>query len=369
MKAVILVGGKGTRMRPLTCAIPKVVVPVLNRPLLEHVLRNLGQHGIKDIVLAVGYLPEVVRERIGDGSQLGLRVSYVVEDQPLGTSGAVKNAEAHLDQAFFVFNGDMLTGIDLTGMMAAHRKARPKVTMALTPVENPTLYGVVETDGRGMITRFVEKPPWDKVTTNMINAGIYIVEPEVLKLIPPGVFSMFEHNVFPKLLEMGEPMLSVSSDAYWIDIGAPDKYLKANLDLLRQRAQKEVIIEGVIEVHPEARMEPPVLIGDGCFISARAHIIGPAVLGQGCRILDDVTVQGSVLWDGVNVWNKSYISGCVIASQTVVEEGCYLEGCVTGHHVVIGRKVEEWEARIPPHSYVAPKGAKTPPPPPSDCST
>lgn len=366
MKAVILVGGKGTRMRPLTCAIPKVVVPVLNRPLLEHTLRNLGQHGIKDVILAVGYLPDVVKERIGDGSQLGIRVTYVIEKQELGTSGAVKNAENYLDGAFFVFNGDMLTGIDVVAMMEAHRKVKPKVTMALTPVDNPTLYGVVETNKPGMITRFVEKPTWDKVSTNMINAGIYVVEPEILRLIPAGVFSMFEHNIFPKLLEMGEPMLAYPSDAYWIDVGAPDKYLRANLDLLNQRA-KEIVNEGVSEIHPEARLEPPVLIGDGCFVSARAHIVGPAVLGQGCRILEDVIVEGSVLWDGVDIWNNTVIKGCVIASQTVVEEDCRLEGCITGHHVVIGREVEEWGARIPPHSFVAPNGAKTPPPPPSKC--
>ncbi|MBI4330656.1 MAG: NDP-sugar synthase [Chloroflexi bacterium] len=368
MKAVILVGGKGTRMRPLTCSIPKVVVPVLNRPLLEHTLRSLGRQGIGDIVLAVGYLPEVVQERIGDGSQLGIRITYVIEQEPLGTSGAVKNAQKYLDEPFFVFNGDMLTGIDLTAMMEAHRKVKPKVTMALIPVDNPTIYGVVETNKPGMITRFVEKPTWDQVTTNMINAGIYIVEPEVLRLIPAGVFSMFEHNVFPKLLEMGEPLLAYPSDAYWIDVGAPDKYLKANLDLLRQRP-REIQREGVSEIHPEARIEPPVLIGDGCFISARAHIVGPVVLGQGCRVLEDAGLEGSVLWDGVDVWNNTVMKGCVIASQTVVEEDCRLEECVTGHHVVIGREVEEFGARIPPHSYVAPRGAKTPPPPPSSCPT
>lgn len=366
MKAVILVGGKGTRMRPLTCATPKILVPVMNRPLLEHTLLSLAKQGITDIVLAIGYLPEIVRQRIGDGSHLGVHVTYVTETQPLGTAGAVKNASAYLDDSFLVFNGDMLTGIDLVEMMEAHRKVKPKVTIALTPVENPTLYGLVETDKQGMVTRFVEKPTWDKVTTNQINAGIYVMEPEVLELVPPDVFAMFEQDVFPKLLANGEPVLSFPSNAYWIDVGAPDKYLKANLDLLNQRGN-DVFQDGVSEIHAEARIEPPVLIGDGCYISAGAHIIGPAVLGPGCRILENATIEDSVLWDGVAVWKETTIKGCVIASQTVVEEKCRLEATVTGHHVVIGRETEEWEAKIPPHSYVAPRGSSTPPPLPATC--
>ena len=200
MKAVILVGGKGTRLRPLTCGTPKPIVPVLNRPLLEHTLRNLAQQDVKEIVLTLSYMPEVIQNAIGDGSSLGIRLYYVFEQEALGTSGAVKNAEKYLDEPFFVFNGDVLTKIDLADMMKRHREIKPKATMALIPVDNPTLYGVVETDKQNMVTRFVEKPGWDKVTTNLINAGVYILEPEILRTVPPDAPSMFESYVFPVLL-------------------------------------------------------------------------------------------------------------------------------------------------------------------------
>ena len=260
MKAIILIGGEGTRLRPMTCNTPKAVVPILNRPFLEHLLLYLEKHGVTDVILAMGYLPDPVQKCLGDGSQLGVRITYVVEESPLGTAGAVKNAESFIDGAFIVLNGDIITEIDLTDMIKRHQEIEPKASIALTPVDNPTVYGVVETDASGMVQRFVEKPGWDKVTTNMINAGIYILEPEVLAHVPASTHSMFERHLFPLLLEMGEPILSYPSDAYWIDIGTPEQYLKANHDLLLAWGDRAVHITGQSEIHPQAQIEGPVLI-------------------------------------------------------------------------------------------------------------
>jgi mannose-1-phosphate guanylyltransferase len=334
MKAVILVGGEGTRLRPLTCNTPKAIVPILNRPFLEHLLDYLKRHGVNDAILAMGYLTDPIQNCLGDGSQLGVRLTYLVEESPLGTAGAVKHAESYLDGPFIVFNGDIITEIDLTAMVKWHKEVKPKVSIALTPVDNPTIYGVVETDAGGMVQCFVEKPSWDKVTTNMINAGIYILEPEVLAHIPASTPSMFENYLFPRLLEMGEPILGYPSDAYWIDIGTPEKYLKANHDLLLKWGLGYVRAEAKSYIHPTAQIEGPVLIGDGCIISEDVRIIGPAVLGRNCEIDKDALIDGAVLWDGVRVGEASILTNCVVCADSYIQEGCHIpEGCVLGDNV------------------------------------
>ncbi len=350
MKAVILVGGEGTRLRPLTCNIPKAVVPVLNRPFLEHLLRYLKQHGITDVILAVGYNPEPIQACLGNGASLGVKLTYIVEKSPLGTAGAVKNAEALLDGTFIVFNGDVLTEIDLTEMIHRHNAAKPEVTIALTPVDNPTIYGVVETDCRGMVRRFIEKPTQDKVTTNMINAGIYILEPDVLKHIPVATRFMFEHHVFPNLMESGAPVLGYLSAAYWIDIGTPEKYLKVHDDLLLRWGDGAVRIEGESQIHPAAQLRGPILLGEGCVIAAGASIKGPTVLGAGCRIEPGAVVAGSVLWGGVQVGAGAVIRRCILGSGNRVVGG-ELEGSILGDNVTVSR-----ESRLAPGARVWPDG-------------
>ena len=336
MKAVILVGGEGTRLRPLTCNTPKAMVPILNRPFLEHLLGYLKKHGITDAILAMGYLPDPIQSCLGDGTQLGIRLTYVVEESPLGTAGAVKNAESFLDGPSVVFNGDILTEIDLTAMIKRHKEVRPKVSIALTPVDNPTIYGVVETDARGMVQRFVEKPTWDKVTTKMINAGIYIVEPEVLAHIPASTPSMFENYLFPQLLEMGEPILGYPSDAYWIDIGTPEKYLKANHDLLLQRGNRDIQTEGQSQFHPTAQIEGPMLIAEGCIIAEGAKLKGPAVLGPHCEIGMGAVVEGAVLWHHSRVGEKAVLKNCIVCSHSYVERGSHVpDNCVLGEGVTV----------------------------------
>ncbi len=336
MKAVILVGGEGTRLRPLTCNTPKAIVPILNRPFLEHLLSYLKEHGVTEAILAMGYLPDPIQRCLGDGTQLGVRLTYLVEESPLGTAGAVKNAESHLDGPFLVFNGDIITAIDLTAMMKRHKEVKPKVSTALIPVDNPTIYGVVETDTRGVVQRFVEKPTWDKVTTNMINAGIYILEPEVLAHIPASTPSMFENYLFPRLLEMGEPILGYPSDAYWIDIGTPEKYLKANHDLLLQQAGEGIQAKGKSQLHPAAQIEGPVLLAEECIIAEDAKLKGPVVLGPHCEIGKGAVVQGAVLWHHSRVGEKAVLKNCVVCSHSYVGQGSHVpDNCVLGDSVTV----------------------------------
>ncbi|MBI2861132.1 MAG: NDP-sugar synthase [Chloroflexi bacterium] len=334
MKAVILVGGEGTRLRPLTCNIPKAIVPVLNRPFLEHQLLYLRRHGVTDVILAMGYLPDPVRECLGNGSQLGVKLTYLVESSPMGTAGAVKNAGQLLDGPFLVLNGDIITGIDLSAMIAQHRDSGARVSIALTPVDNPTVFGVVETDGQGRVRRFLEKPGWDQVTTNLINAGIYMLEPEVLGMVPPSTRSMFERDVFPALVEAGDPVFAFPSDAYWIDIGTPEKYLQAHRDLL-QGWGGEVRMDGKSQVHPSARIEGPALIGEGCIIGRDVRIKG-AVIGPCCRVGEGARLEEAVLWRGVQVAEGALLSNCVAGDAASIGCGCHVPpGCIIGDGVRI----------------------------------
>ncbi|MFO8143907.1 MAG: NDP-sugar synthase [Dehalococcoidales bacterium] len=334
MKAVILVGGEGTRLRPLTWRRPKAIVPILNRPFLEYLVGYLKEHGITEVILAMGYLPDPIQECLGDGSKLGVRLHYVVEDSPMGTSGAVKNAEQFLDERFLVFNGDILTGIDLSDMIRHHLEGRVSVSIALTPVDNPTIYGVIETDEKSRVRRFVEKPGWDEVTTNMINAGIYVIEPEILDRIPASRPSMFEHDIFPSLLDDDKPMLGYPSDAYWIDIGTPEKYLQAHHDLLLERGDEYIQTDGTSEIEPDASIRGPVMIAGSCVIAKSARITGPAVLGEGCHIGGGTRIEGSILWDGVRAGERSQITNSVIGTRSHIGGGCYIpSGCVLGDEV------------------------------------
>ncbi len=338
-KAVVLVGGEATRLRPLTCNTPKVMVPVLNHPLLEHLIGYLKAHSIVDVVLAVGKSPGQIQDYFGDGGKLGVRVTYSIENAPLGTAGAVKNAEGFLDGSFIVLNGDVFTDIDLSAMMRLHRKNKAMASLALTPVEDPTSYGVVERDSQNKVRRFVEKPGWDKVTTNMINAGIYILEPEILRYITPGAFSMFERDVFPLLLERGQAIYGYPFQDYWIDIGTPDKYLRLQHDLLQRYVGNEAVrFEGERFVDPSAQVKGPAIIGEACFIDRNAVVKGPAVLGPRCRLEEGSVVEGVILWQDCQIGRGARLHNCLVASRCCIGEGSeILDGCILGDDVQVGR--------------------------------
>jgi mannose-1-phosphate guanylyltransferase len=330
MKAVILVGGLGTRLRPLTCNTPKPMIPLVNQPFIEHMLENLREQGIDEAILAVQYLADRFRELLGDGSRLGLKVHIIEEPEPRGTAGAVKNVEHLLDGTTFVFNGDVMTDLDLQEMLAFHREHSSKLTIALTPVEDPTAFGLVETDAQGRIHRFVEKPPPDEITTNMINAGTYIIEPELFRYVPPNQHYMFERGLFPVVLQTQDPMFGYPSRAYWTDVGKPATYLEVHHDILigkvryhfrgRQIADR-IWAEDGVEIHDSAQLVGPVVLGPGVRIESGARIIGPTVLGARSWIKAEATIEGAVLWE-----------------DNIVEEGASLRSCVVGRGNRIGAK-------------------------------
>ncbi|OGN99474.1 MAG: hypothetical protein A2Y90_02745 [Chloroflexi bacterium RBG_13_52_12] len=326
------------RLRPLTDDRPKSVVPVLNRPVLEHTIAYLKQYGIEDIILTLSYLPDVIRGIFGDGSRFGVKLTYCIEEEPRGTAGAVKNAEAYLDGgSFFVLNGDVFTDMNLTDMLAYHRRKKAQATIALTWVDNPSAFGVVETDADGKVKRFIEKPPPGKAATNWINAGTYILEPEVLGEIPPGCHHMFEKGLFPRLLETGEPVYGYTYSGYWLDMGTPEKYFSINMDMLSAKINsplyKKTEINAVynnkeISIHSSSVIKAPAIIDSGCTIGPGVSIKGPAVIGRDCRLHDGVRIENTVLWDGVTVGVNSRLCGCIVSSHTVIGDNQKIENSV-----------------------------------------
>jgi len=342
MRAIILVGGKATRLLPLTDNRPKAVLPVLNTPFLEYVIRHLSRHGIKDIILAQGHLAQPIEEYLGDGSRFGVKLTYVVEETPRGTAGALKNAEALLDSTFLVVNGDIFTDLDISAMISHHREKKAKATIALTPVADPTSYGMIETDTVGRVRRFIEKPKHSEITTNMINAGTYILEPEVLSKIPPRTTVSIERETFPQLIAGGEPVYAYSSSAYWLDIGTPEKYIKLNCDLLNGKCQhhgfasgKEVIIGEQSDIHPTAQIQGPALIGNRCTIARQAKIRGPAVIGDGCTILKDSIIENSIIWRKVRLGARASLKNSIVADKCCLDEGSCVEDSVLGDKVTV----------------------------------
>jgi mannose-1-phosphate guanylyltransferase len=363
MKAVILVGGQATRLLPLTCNIPKAMLPVLNKPFLEHVIRSLSKHQIKDIILAQGYLAQSIENYLGDGSQLGVKLNYVVEDAPMGTAGAVKNAEKYLDETFLMLNGDIFTDLDITAMIASHLERKAKVTIALTPVDDPTSYGLVEIEAQGRITQFLEKPSWSQITTNMINAGTYVLEPEILAQIPPQTKVSIEREVFPLLLKQGKPVYAYPSSAYWMDTGTPEKYLQLHRDLLSGKSSQyapalsgEVVIGGQSHIHPTAQMKGPVMIGDNCTIGRNARLTGPVVVGAGGTILEDTVIEESIIWRNVQLGQHVNLRSSIIADNCCLNADSTIEDSILGDNVTVasGCKLEPG-SKIWPGTTAEPK--------------
>ena len=347
MKAIILVGGEGLRLRPLTCNLPKPMVPIVNRPFLEHMVEHLKKHHIDEIILAICYLPDLIQRHFGDGSGFGVKLSYAVEQTPLGTGGAVKNSERFLNDTFLVFNGDIFSDLDLTEMIRFHRAHKAKVTIALTPVEDPTAYGVVELDSRSRVKGFIEKPSRDKVTSNLINAGIYVIEPEMLELIPAGHHSMLERGLFPDLVKRGIPFYGYQSHAYWLDTGKPSDYLKLHHDLLMGKAfsrlpgkqmADNIRVEGRCKIHPSAKLIGPIVMGRGCIIGEHAEITGPTVMGSGCIAGQGSILDEAILWQNVKLGKNVTVINSVIGNNTTVKDNARVtDGSIISDNVIIGR--------------------------------
>jgi NDP-sugar pyrophosphorylase family protein len=322
VQAVILAGGLGTRLRPLTLERPKPVVPLLNVPFLSYQLGLLGAHGVKDVILSVSHRAEAIRtimgrERLGD-----VRLRDVVEKDPLGTAGGVRNAADLVDGRVVVLNGDVLTDLDLTAMLRAHEARGAAATIYLTPVDNPTAYGLVELEPDGRVHRFLEKPGWEEVTTNTVNAGVYVLERELLDWIPRGEAYSMEREFFPLLLERGVAFYGYVSPGYWLDIGTPAKYLQAQQDILAGRFRASVAPAGPHSpegwIHPtatlatSARVRGPVVIGPGCRVESAATVGPGVVLGAGCRIGEGALIDTAVLWEEVQVGASARLTGCLV---------------------------------------------------------
>jgi NDP-sugar pyrophosphorylase family protein len=359
MKAIILVGGQGTRLRPLTNSTPKPLLPLLNRPFLDHVLFLLKTHGITDIILAVGYRSESFEPAYGDGSHLGVKLTYVKEDKPLDTGWAIKNVERHLDrgETFLVFNGDVLTDLDIADMVKFHGDNGSLCTISLTPVEDVSSYGVVEVDDEGGVRRFLEKPKPGTTESKWINAGTYVMEtavldyisePRFLDEIPAGRPYSVEYGLFPKLLEEGKPFYGYRSGAYWLDMGTPERYLQAQNDLLLGRlkyaleppgeqVQDRVWAGEGTFIDKGARLTGPVVLGRGCKLRANSAVTGPTSLGDGCLVGEEAQVQNVIAFNEVTFGASSVSSDSLFGNGAIVGAECDIRDVtVVGDNATIG---------------------------------
>lgn len=361
MRAVLMAGGSGTRLRPLTCDLPKPMVPVLNRPIAEHIINLLKRHNIREIIATLHYLPDVMREYFQDGSQFGVEITYSVEeDQPLGTAGGVKNNAVLLDGTFLVISGDTITDFDLTDAIAFHRRHNSKATLVLTRVPNPIEFGVVIINENQRIKRFLEKPSSSEVFSDTINTGTYILEPEVLDYLPADRESDFSKQLFPLLLDKGIPMYGYVADGYWCDVGHLDAYRHSQYDALRRKVKIDFAYQerspGVwvgenTYIDESVKIDPPVLIGDNCRIGARVNIEAGTTIGDNVTIGADSTLKRPIVWNGAIIGEDTELLGCIIGRGTRVDRrASVLEGAVVGSLSTIGE-----EAQITPSVRVWPR--------------
>jgi len=335
MQALILAGGKGTRLRPLTVYTPKPVVPVCNRPFLLYQLDTLRRAGVTDVTLSLSYQPHKIEQQLGDGSDYGVRLTYTVEPQPMGTAGAYKFAEDLIREPTVVFNGDIVTDLDLKAVIREHDARGAVATIVLAPVANPSAYGVVEADGEGRVTRFSEKPGAEECGVNTVNAGAYILDPKVLDFIPAGESHSFEYDLFPGLLARGEKFFAhVPESAYWIDIGAPARYLQVHHDILagRVRGVKFKNRRGDADIATHAEIDGLSLIADDCTIKPGAEIFN-SVLGEGVHVEEKAQIVNSVVWPHTRVGSGAQVS------DAVVGRGCHIgRSAQVGAGAVLGDK-------------------------------
>lgn len=373
MRALILVGGKATRLRPLTLTTPKAMTPLVGRPFLEHVLAWLRRHDIDEVTLLLGYLPDPIRAHFGDGRAFGVKLSYVTEDEPLGSGGAIKQLEPELTDRFFALNGDIFTDLDLGAMATAHRAAGAELSIALVAVEDPSAYGVVAVDGAGWITRFVEKPPRAEAPSNLVNAGTWLFEPAAVQRIAAGRFSMVEQELFPELAAVRR-LHGHAAACYWMDAGTPGRYLQLHRDLLTDRAAAPLAMversgwPGLMiaapagapgtsgpppVVDPAGVLNGPVILGAGTRIGAGAAVIGPASLGANVLLQDGARVADSVLWDGCRLGPNARVTGSVLATGCVVAAGAEVTDSVLGDGVRVAPGARLAGASVDPGEAIA----------------
>ena len=339
MKAILLAGGKGTRLRPLTVHTPKPIVPIFDRPFLHYQLDLLKKVAeIDEVILSLNYQPRRIEEIFGDGGDSGMALKYVVEPAPLGTAGAIRYAGESLRESVVVFNGDVLTEVDLAAVIALHRERKAKATIVLTPVENPTAYGLVETDAEGNIQRFLEKPNPDEITCNTINAGIYILEPDTFDRIPKDTPWSIERSFFPSLIERGETFVAYVYRGYWIDIGTPEKYIQVHRDIMDGRyhvaalhnAPERKFVSPLAKVEEGVTIEGPCFIDDGVVVKSGARVGPYTVLGRQCYVEEHAHVERAIVWANTRISQDAIVRDsilgrhCHIGRNAIVENGVVL---------------------------------------------
>ncbi len=351
MRAVLMAGGSGTRLRPLTCDLPKPMVPILNRPIAEHIINLLKRHDITQIIATLHYLPDVMKDYFQDGSEFGVSIEYVVEeDQPLGTAGCVKNIAEWLDETFLVISGDSITDLDIGAAIAFHRKKQAKATLILARVPNPMEFGVVITDTDARISHFLEKPSTGEIFSDTVNTGIYILEPEVLEYLPCSEESDFSKDLFPLLLREDEPMYGYVAEGYWCDVGNLETYREAQYDALYGKVKLEIDyherqtglwVGQNTYIDPSASIEAPAVIGSHCRIGPNAIIEAGTVIGDNVTIGAGADLKRPILWNGVMIGDETYLAACVIARGTRVERRSQiLEGAIVGALSTVGEEAQ-----------------------------
>jgi len=342
MKALFLAGGMGTRLQPLTDKLPKPMVPIMNKPLLERTMLNLKRCGISEVVISTCYQPEFIKDYFGNGNNLNLKIDYIVEDSPMGTGGAIKKAEAHFKEAFVVFNADILSDIDLSKMIDFHKSKQALATIAVTEVQDPSMYGVIEFDTSGYALSFKEKPKPEETFSKSINAGIYIFEPAILKEIAADRAVSIEREIFPKLLEEAKKIGVYQSGSYWMDIGTIEKYIQTHKDIMDGKCRMvdcdfnsdNISFGKNVKIHPDSNIIGPVYIGDNATIGAKV-IIKDAVIGNNVSIGAESRITGSILWD------KVIISKNVRLMNTIVTSHCYVNKDISLLNTVYDNKITQ----------------------------
>ncbi len=361
MKAVVMAGGAGSRLRPLTVGRPKPVVPIVNKPVIGHIRDLLLRHGFDHMIVTLHYMPDQIQNHLGDGVDQGITIEYSIEDAPLGTAGSVKHVARRLDDTFLVISGDALTDIDLDAVVRFHKERQSKATIVLSRVKDPPEYGVVITDQDGRIQRFQEKPSWSEVVSDTVNTGIYVLEPSVLDLVPTDTPFDFSQDLFPKLLAGNEPMYGYVADGYWTDVGTLREYMQANADVLRGLVSGinlgnsiggDIWTEGDVEIAPDAQLYGPIFLGYGVKVKGGVVIQGPAVIRSYSVIDDRAYVGNSIIWRNCYIGEMAEVRGAVICqgcdlkSRTAVFEGAVIGDRVhIGENAVIHAGVKIWPSK------------------------
>lgn len=328
MKAMILAAGVGSRLDPLTRNIPKPMVPIVNRPVMEHIVELLAKHGFKDIMVNLHYLSEQIEDYFGDGSKWGVKIQYSKEERLWGDAGSVKICEDFFDDTFVVIGGDDLADIDLSKVVRLHKEKKALATIALSLVDDPSEYGIALLNDRGRITRFLEKPKGEVIFSNTANTGVYVFEPQILDLVPKGIPYGFGNNVFPMLLEQRTRFYGYLTSSYWKDVGNLKQYQHTHFDVLDGRSaikipykevRKYVWIGEGAEIDPSAEIGYPVVIGRNCKIEAHAKLLEYSILGDDCVLEEGATVKQSVLWHGACVMRDTMLERCVVGTNCRVK--------------------------------------------------